>query len=195
MAFRAGLGRSPVIELEALHAVAAEPAHLSFGHAHGKPVGILPGNHDPITPDSVYRRAGVSDPANVHVFGVTDGDRADFAGLDLSTWGRPHTDYRDMSPLEGAPGRLLRWQIEMARGQWHPADDDPHRSWLIRNHQIAALHADYLALGHWDRPTPAGDGTVPAYYSGSPDLARTTNIIRLDGGGVLVSRAELVGEL
>ncbi len=162
---------------------------------YGKPVVILPGNHDPITPDSVYRRGGVADPGNVHVFGVTDGDQAAFAGLDLSIWGRPHTDYNDMSPLEGAPPRVYRWQIAMAHGHWHPGEDDPHRSWLIRDRQIAALDADYLALGHWDRPTPAGDGTVPAYYSGSPDLARSINIIRLNGSGVDVSRAELVGEL
>ena len=160
-----------------------------------KPIIILPGNHDPITPDSVYRRGGIADPENVHVFGVTDGDLAAFADLDLSIWGRPHIGYDDMSPLEGAPQRSHRWQIAMAHGHWHPGEDDPHRSWLIRDRQIAALDADYLALGHWDRPTPAGDGTVPAYYSGSPDLARSINIIRLNGSGVDVSRAELVGEL
>ena len=27
---------------------------------------------------------------------------------------------------------------------------------------IAATGADYLALGHWDRPMQVGDGTVPA---------------------------------
>jgi DNA repair exonuclease SbcCD nuclease subunit len=162
---------------------------------YGKPVVILPGNHDPITPDSAYRRGGIADPENVHVFGVTDGERASFAELDLSIWGRPHTDYNDMSPLEGAPARIHRWQIAMAHGHWHPGDDDPKRSWLIRNHQIAALDADYLALGHWDRPTPVGEGIVPAYYSGSPDLARSINIVRLNGKGVEVTRAPLVGEL
>jgi len=37
-----------------------------------------------------------------------------------------------------------------------------------------------------------GDGTVPAYYSGSPDLAKTVNLIRLTvTGDVLVSREPL----
>jgi DNA repair exonuclease SbcCD nuclease subunit len=158
---------------------------------YGRPVVILPGNHDPITPDSVYRRGGIADPANVHVFGVTEGEEAIFGSLDLAVWGRPHMDYMDMSPLDGAPARKLRWQIAMAHGHWHPGDDDPKRSWLIRDRDIAALDADYLALGHWDRPTPAGDGTIPAYYSGSPDLARTINIIRLSASGVDVHRAAL----
>jgi DNA repair exonuclease SbcCD nuclease subunit len=160
---------------------------------YGRPVVILPGNHDPITPDSVYRRGGVAEPANVHVFGVTEGEHATFAELDLSIWGRPHLDYMDMSPLEGAPARQFRWQVAMAHGHWHPGDDDPRRSWLIRDRDIAGLDADYLALGHWDRPTPAGDGTIPAYYSGSPDLARTINVIRLSATGVDVTRAPLSG--
>ncbi len=158
---------------------------------YGRPVVILPGNHDPITPDSVYRRGGIAEPGNVHVFGVTDGDHAVFANLDLSIWGKPHQDYVDMTPLEGAPARQYRWQVAMAHGHWHPGEDDPKRSWLIRDREIAALDADYLALGHWDRPTPAGDGTVPAYYSGSPDLAKTINVIRLSAAGTEVSRVPL----
>ena len=162
---------------------------------YGRPVVILPGNHDPITPDSVYRRGGIAEPVNVHVFGVTDGDHAVFAGLDLSIWGKPHQDYVDMSPLDGAPARQYRWQVAMAHGHWHPGEDDPKRSWLIRDREIAALDADYLALGHWDRPTPAGDGTIPAYYSGSPDLAKTINIIRLSALGTEVSRAPLASHI
>lgn len=161
---------------------------------YGRPVVILPGNHDPVTPDSVYRRGGVADPTNVHVFGVTEGEHALFGDLGLSVWGRPHLDYADMSPLEGAPARNLRWQVAMAHGHWHAGHADSHRSWLIYDDDIAALDADYLALGHWDRPTPAGGGTVPAYYSGSPDLARTINIVRLGAEGVSVRRAPLVHE-
>jgi hypothetical protein len=37
-----------------------------------------------------------------------------------------------------------------------------------------------------------GDGSVQAYYSGSPDLARTANVIRLtEQRGVTVSREAL----
>jgi hypothetical protein len=58
--------------------------------------------------------------------------------------------------------------------------------------EIAATAADYLALGHWDRPMRVGNGIVPAYYSGSPDLAGTVNLIRLTTGGeVVVTRERL----
>ena len=51
--------------------------------------------------------------------------------------------------------------------------------WLISNAEIEATEADYLALGHWNRAVQVGTGKVPAYYSGSPDLAKTVNVVRL----------------
>jgi hypothetical protein len=58
--------------------------------------------------------------------------------------------------------------------------------------KIAATAADYLALGHWDRPVRVGNGVVPAYYSGSPDLAETVNLVRLTAAGeVVVTREPL----
>jgi DNA repair exonuclease SbcCD nuclease subunit len=83
----------------------------------------------------------------------------------------------------------------MAHGHWVRADADLHRSWLIHSEEIAATHADYVALGHWPAARAAGDGRVPAYYSGSPDLAQTVNVVRLrERGGVSVSRAQLSGD-
>jgi len=36
---------------------------------------------------------------------------------------------------------------------------------------------------------------VPAYYSGSPELARTVNLVRLTAAGdVVVTRQDLVGQ-
>ena len=38
-----------------------------------------------------------------------------------------------------------------------------------------------------------GNGVVPAYYSGSPDLARTVNMVRLTAAGdVVVTRERLL---
>jgi hypothetical protein len=47
-----------------------------------------------------------------------------------------------------------------------------------------------VALGHWNRAARVGTGTtVPAFYSGSPDLAKTVNVVRLRGNGMVdVSR-------
>ncbi len=147
------------------------------------PVVILPGNHDCLASDSVYRRGGLADPANVHVIGVTADEAVRFADLDLEIWGRPHRDHQDMSPLRDPRPRGTRRQVATAHGHWYTGPEDSHRAWLIRDEEIAATGADYVALGHWDRALPVGDGRVPAYYSGSPDLARTVNVVRFGADG------------
>jgi len=86
----------------------------------------------------------------------------------------------------------------MAHGHYEPPETwhNPLRpSWLISDAMIAATEADYVALGHWDRAAQVGDGSVPAYYSGSPDYVETVNLVRLSGErGVVVSREALQRE-
>jgi hypothetical protein len=66
-------------------------------------------------------------------------------------------------------------------------------SWLISNAEIEATGADYLALGHWNRAARVGAGvTVPAYYSGSPDLAKTVNLVRLLSNGTVEVTREAI---
>jgi len=83
----------------------------------------------------------------------------------------------------------------MAHGHYEPPETraNPLRpSWIFGDEEIAATGADYLALGHWDRPMRVGNGAVPAYYSGSPDLAGTINLVRLTADGVIVRREKLI---
>jgi metallophosphoesterase superfamily enzyme len=106
----------------------------------GIPVVILPGNHDPALPNSVFVRGGLASIPNVTVLGITHDEAVGFGDHDLEIWGHAHRDYENMAPLRG----------------------------------------------------PRARGTVPAYYSGSPDLARTVNVIRLTSNGeVLVTREPL----
>ena len=146
---------------------------------------VLPGNHDCLTPNSVYRRGGLADPANVHVLGITVDEAAAFPRWDLEIWGRPHMDHADMSPLRDPRRRAARYQVATAHGHWVTGPYDHHRAWLIHDEEIAATGADYVALGHWDRALPVGDGSVPAYYSGSPDLAKSVNVVRCAADGSL----------
>ncbi|MFQ5380350.1 MAG: exonuclease SbcCD subunit D [Dehalococcoidia bacterium] len=157
------------------------------------PILILPGNHDCLGASSVYRRGGIGDPANVRVFGVTHDETIVIPDLELGLWGRPHNDYLDMAPLRNAPPRFARHQVAVAHGHWLEHQHDGHRSWLMTDDEISAVDADYIALGHWDRATIAGDGSAAAFYSGSPDLAKTLNLVRLDGGSPPdVSRVPIV---
>ena len=158
-------------------------------------VVILPGNHDPLTPDSVYHRGPFAEVSNVDVLGLFsqgsdgDGDAGEsviFSDWDLEVFGRAHRDYSDMTPLGDLPPRAARWRIALAHGHydeevlgasvWRP-------SWRIRTEHLAAAQADYIALGHWNRAVRVGDSAALAYYSGSPDLAGTVNLVRLARDG------------
>ena len=160
---------------------------------YGAPIVILPGNHDPLTPDSVYRRAELAAASNVCVLGLTVGESALFAGLGLEVWGRAHLDYFDMSPLARPPTRSTRWRLAAAHGHYVEEPEEPGHllgSWLIRREDLAATGADYVALGHWNRAARVGDQRIHAYYSGSPEYAGTVNVVRLrPGGSVEVTQA------
>jgi DNA repair exonuclease SbcCD nuclease subunit len=159
------------------------------------PVVILPGNHDPALADSVFTRGGFAELPNVSILGVTHDEAVPFPMFDLEIWGHAHRDYFSMAPLRGPRPRSTRWQVAMAHGHYEPPATraNPLRpSWVFSDEEIAATGTDYLALGHWDRPARVGDGIVPAYYSGSPDLAETVNLVRLTAAGdVVVTREPL----
>jgi DNA repair exonuclease SbcCD nuclease subunit len=157
----------------------------------GRPVVILPGNHDPATADSVYRRGGMGEPDNVSILGVTHGKSVTFPDLELEVWGPAHLDYDDMVPLRAPRKRRTRWQIAMAHGHYDPAPDRRSRlnpSWLIGHDEIVASGVDYLALGHWNQAIQVGPRDVPAYYSGSPEYSETVNVIRLKSEGKVTVR-------
>ena len=165
----------------------------------GMPVVLLPGNHDPIMPECLFRRAGLDTLDNVFVFGVDGVDSVQFPELQVEIVGVPHIGMSDAPPLRGPRSRQLAWQVMMAHGHYVPPaewQEQAHRSWRMSDADIAATGADYLALGHWDRAVQVGEGGVPAWYSGSPDLAQTVNLVRLDMiSGVSVSREKIADGL
>ena len=162
------------------------------------PIVLLPGNHDPAVSEGIYYGGTLATVDNLHIIGVTHDEAIVFERLSLEIWGRPHRDYDDMIPFEvprGRPQRRTRWQIAMAHGHYEPAPDrsvGPRPSWLIGDAEIAATGADYVALGHWNRAIRVGNGSVPAYYSGSPEYAGTINVVTMsEAKGVTVTRAPL----
>jgi hypothetical protein len=159
------------------------------------PVVLLPGNHDPALPDGIFHRSGILGLEQAMVIGHTHPESILFEQLDLEILGRPHRSYGDMPPLPAVPPRRSRWQVVIAHGHYVPADDwaeQSHRSWRISDADLSATPVDYIALGHWDRPTAVGTGSMQAHYSGAPDLAQTVNVVRLcPRQGISIARQPL----
>lgn len=160
----------------------------------GRRVVVLPGNHDPLFDASEPNWRAMGAASNVTILGLDHEDPVSFADLDLEVWGRAHRSYGSMDPLRQPPVRGAKWQVALAHGHFtdrHYKAGEPSPSWLIFAEDIDATGADYLALGHWNTAVSVGPGAVPAYYSGSPDLENTVNIIRLSDQGVTVDRQPL----
>jgi DNA repair exonuclease SbcCD nuclease subunit len=162
-----------------------------LGSAAGTIV-VLPGNHDPAVDDCGWHRGPFANHGHVHVLGVTRRPPLRLRELDLEIAGRPHTDYDDMVPLGPLRPRRTRWRIAMAHGHYMPVHDGAayQPSWLIHDRHIAEVDADYVALGHWNRPARVGPRGTRAYYCGSPELAGTVNVVTLRVGGTVAVRCE-----
>jgi DNA repair exonuclease SbcCD nuclease subunit len=166
---------------------------LAWLAAPGLPVVVLPGNHDPLTPDAVYRR--VDRPSNLFVLGL-DGEAAVIAE-GWSVVGRAHVDYGDFPPLHPADeaGPDGSGRVVLAHGHYDLAGDAGARhrpGWLITPEDLDALAAEYVGLGHWDRAYEVRASGPPTYYSGSPWLTGSVNVVELAAGGpAVVTRVAL----
>jgi hypothetical protein len=142
--------------------------------------------------DSVYRRFDWSTVPNVFVVGLQDRPGRAYPEWDLEVWGRAHWSWDNMAPLGVIQPKRARWTLALAHGYYQTPGltRGPYEpSWLITDEEIEATQADYLALGHINVPQQVGPSAVPTYYSGSPDIAKSINLVRLrETGEVEVSR-------
>jgi len=154
------------------------------------PVLILPGNHDCLVADSVYRRVCFPKLAsNVRVFTAPEGERFSFPELDLAFWGKPITNYEgDLRPMSGIPQRSgERWQVAVAHGYYVGAQDHPPYSFQVGEEEIVKSCRDYVALGHSPVFRCVCNAPVRAFYSGSASETGTVAIADfLDDEGIQV---------
>lgn len=135
------------------------------------PVVILPGNHDPYTPNSVYRRTEFTDLSQrVYIISQESGQVLSFPDMDLVVWGRPDTGKpRGYRPLEGIPPcDAYRWHVAVAHGHLLMPGMVTFSSYPIDVAELAGCGWDYVALGHWERFANVSQGDVCACYSGAP---------------------------
>jgi exonuclease SbcD len=168
----------------------------------GRPVVVIPGNHDCVDERSLYHRIDLTRGGeHVHFVGDPKGRQLVFDELGVEVWARGIEVHDPRNrPLDGyTPARRGYWSVGLVHGHYVARAQACDRSSQITQDEIAELDCDYLALGHWHRFLDVSDGGTTAYYSGSPSeprhKARTVNLVTLDpAAGVLVERRSIDSE-
>ena len=133
--------------------------------AVGRPVVVLPGNHDPHMPDGIYQKFADAFPSNVHIIASAEGELVLLEEHGVQFWGQAHESYNDFSPASAMPAWAngsdqYVWRVAMAHG-YYVGTGESRYSYQIHSSEIQSLGADYVALGHIDVHEGVGDGTVP----------------------------------
>ena len=135
------------------------------------PVIILPGNHDLMHSNSVYKRPIFKNsPQNLYIFQNPNGEEIQFKNFGISFWGKAMEEHSPkFKPLTNISfGNNEFWKIALAHGQFEEEGVNSGRSSLISPQNIKESGCDYVALGHWDSFTDVSQDNIPAYYSGCP---------------------------
>ena len=121
----------------------------------GMAVVILPGNHDPATADSIWLRGRLRRNPEPRDPRHHQRSRRAISGARARNLGQRASRLHGHGAAAGSAAAHARRQVALGHGHYEPPETwhNPLRpSWLISDAMIAATGADYLALGHWDRP-------------------------------------------
>lgn len=135
------------------------------------PAVILPGNHDCLHPNGIYRRHDFSAAcSNVRVITKLDGQTIAFPELDLVVWGRGMEAHEpSFHPLANIPTRHDgHWRVAMAHGFFYEDFEPPERSSPILAAEIRQCGWDYVAMGHKHVMADHSQAGVAAWYPGTP---------------------------
>ena len=135
------------------------------------PVVMIPGNHDCMEPDAIFRRHDFNRIPNVRLLASEAGEVVRLPDLGVAVWGKGMVEHcPENRPLAGCPDRPdgCRWYLGMAHGLFVPHGGDTHRSSPIHMREIEGSACDYLALGHHHAALELVGERWTAAYSGSP---------------------------
>jgi DNA repair exonuclease SbcCD nuclease subunit len=137
----------------------------------GRPIVMIPGNHDCLNTQSIYRQLNL--PAactDLVLIAHPNGERHQLASHDLVLWGRGMVEhepsYRPLGDIPCPQGGA--WHIALGHGFFMEDDVPSYRSSPIYAQEIRASGWDYVALGHCHAFSNVSQGPVTAYYSGAP---------------------------
>ena len=135
------------------------------------PIVLLPGNHDCLNEESIYRQFDFEAACpNLRVIKREGGELVTLPELGLAVWGRPiQAHAEDAELFNGAPPRNgLPWHVLMAHGYFQEERKESHNGLPIWPDEIASAECDYIALGHLHRYQEVSQNGTKAFYSGSP---------------------------
>jgi DNA repair exonuclease SbcCD nuclease subunit len=157
------------------------------------PVVILPGNHDCLVADSVYRSSRWRECRNVHILTSGPGETLELHDQGFSIWGKPIDTYDDVHPLKDMPRPQQNgaWNIAVAHGMYVRKPPEFVRSYIITEAELKGSGWDYMALGHMPRFDRVCDDPV-ACYSGSPTDTGMAALVDLEEGtGARITQCQL----
>jgi DNA repair exonuclease SbcCD nuclease subunit len=139
----------------------------------GRPVVMIPGNHDCLTGQSIYHQVDLPAAcANLLFITHPQGERHWLPDHNLVLWGRGMVEHEPAyHPLGGLPRRHGdAWHIALGHGFFMEDGSPPQRSSPIYAGEIRGSQWDYIALGHCHAFVEVSQGPVTAYYSGAPSF-------------------------
>ena len=135
---------------------------------------ILPGTHDCLSRDSIFKRENfTAGMAHVFIFDNPEETQKEFPELDLTIFGKPNLSNKSPdSPLAFLKVRdsESKYKIAMAHGSVQIEGKAAPDDLPISFQDIADSGMDYIALGHWHGAQDFSSGKVKAWYAGSPEI-------------------------
>jgi DNA repair protein SbcD/Mre11 len=134
------------------------------------PVIMIPGNHDAMEPEAIFRRHDFGKIRNVRMLVSPEGERVELQDLGVSAWGKGMVEHTpEYSPLGGLPAPTTGlWNLALGHGIYVGKEGFSYRSSPVEARQIEASAYDYIALGHHHALLNVSAPGTAAYYSGSP---------------------------
>ena len=132
---------------------------------------ILPGTHDCLSRDSIFKRENFTG----FIFDNPEETQKEFPELDLTIFGKPNLSNKSPdSPLaslkDAARDSKSKYKIAMAHGSVQIEGKAAPDDLPISFQDIADSGMDYVALGHWHGAQDFSSGKVKAWYAGSPEI-------------------------
>ena len=165
-----------------------------------RPVVMIPGNHDCLEADAIYRRYDFGRIGNVIALMDEEGEMVHLPELNAAVWGRGMVDHHPgYIPLAGCPEKPsdTHWFIGLGHGIYVPQGESTHRSSPIRMEDIDQSPCDYIALGHHHAALDVSTESTTAAYCGSPTdpfgEGETYAIVELNPNGPAALEIHVIG--